>query len=107
MTKFDESGPRWRVPLHYDDVPVEAELTLARSQTRRASDGRGPLIYLRNVVNSEVSMLQILGFLLVLWLVFVVLGFVIKSLFWLAIVGAVLFVGTAGYAWVKREALRR
>ncbi|MDO5738630.1 MAG: hypothetical protein Q4P07_00605 [Ornithinimicrobium sp.] len=52
-------------------------------------------------------MWQIVGFLLVLWLVFVVLGFVIKSLFWLAIVGAVLFLGTAGYAWVKREALRR
>ncbi len=26
---------------------------------------------------------------------------------WLAIVGAVLFLGTAAYGWVKREALRR
>ncbi len=52
-------------------------------------------------------MLQLLGFLLVLWLVFVALGCVVKSLFWLAIVGVVLFLATAAYAWVKREALRR
>lgn len=52
-------------------------------------------------------MLQVLGFLLVVWLVLVILGVVIKSLFWLAIVGAVLFLATAAYGWVKRQALRR
>ncbi len=52
-------------------------------------------------------MLQVLGFLLVAWLVLVIVGVVVKSLFWLAIVGAVLFLATAAYGWVKREALRR
>jgi len=44
---------------------------------------------------------KIVGTLIVIWLAFTVLGFVVKSLFWLAIVGGVLFVGTAGYAAIK------
>ncbi len=38
--------------------------------------------------------MQIIVFLLVLWLVISVLGFLIKGLFWLAIIGLVLFVLT-------------
>lgn len=45
--------------------------------------------------------------LLVIWLIFIFLGAIIKGLFWLAIIGIVLFLGTAAYGWVKREALRR
>ena len=45
--------------------------------------------------------------LLVIWAVLVVLGIVIKSLFWLIIVGAVLFVATGVIGFVKREALGR
>lgn len=52
-------------------------------------------------------MLQLLGFLLVLWIVFIIAGAVIKGLFWLVIIGSALFLGTAAYGWVKREALRR
>lgn len=52
-------------------------------------------------------MLQLLIVLLVVWLVLVVIGTLVKGLFWLVIVGAVLFLATAGYGWVKREALRR
>lgn len=48
--------------------------------------------------------------LLVLWLVLAVLGFVIKSLFWLAIVGLVLFVATGILGAIRgrrgRSALR-
>ncbi|MEO7131018.1 MAG: hypothetical protein ABIZ07_06550 [Dermatophilaceae bacterium] len=51
-------------------------------------------------------MLGFIGLLLVIWLVFIILGAVIKGLFWLAIIGAVLFLATAGYGWVKREVLR-
>ncbi|MEQ0558520.1 hypothetical protein ABJI51_05530 [Amycolatopsis sp. NEAU-NG30] len=43
--------------------------------------------------------------LLVIWAVLVVLGIVIKGLFWLIIVGAVLFVVTGVIGFVKREAL--
>ncbi|MFJ6262877.1 hypothetical protein [Rhodococcus erythropolis] len=49
-------------------------------------------------------MLSLIGFLLVLWLVFVVVGFVAKGLLWLAIIGIVLFVATAVWGWVKRNA---
>ncbi|MEU0797458.1 hypothetical protein ABZ342_45970 [Amycolatopsis sp. NPDC005961] len=45
--------------------------------------------------------------LLVIWAVLAVLGIVIKGLFWLIIVGAVLFVATAVIGFVKRESLGR
>ncbi|HKN51419.1 MAG TPA: hypothetical protein VJX66_02895 [Amycolatopsis sp.] len=45
--------------------------------------------------------------LLVLWAILVVLGIVVKSLFWLLIVGAVLFVATGVIGFTKREALGR
>jgi hypothetical protein len=39
--------------------------------------------------------LRLLGLLLVVWLVIVLIGAVVKGLFWLAVVGVVLFLGTA------------
>ena len=42
--------------------------------------------------------------LLVAWLVLSILGFVIKGLLWLAVVGLVLFVATAVWGWLKRNA---
>lgn len=39
--------------------------------------------------------------LLILWLVLSVIGFVVKSLFWLAIIGLVLFLATLVYGFVK------
>jgi hypothetical protein len=39
--------------------------------------------------------------LLVLWVVLTVLGFVIKSLFWLAIVGVVFFVATGIFGVIR------
>lgn len=44
---------------------------------------------------------KILGALVVLWLVVSVIGFVIKSLLWLAVVGLVLAAGTVVYGAVK------
>ncbi|WIV59241.1 hypothetical protein [Amycolatopsis nalaikhensis] len=43
--------------------------------------------------------------LLVVWVALVVLGMVVKGLFWLVIVGAVLFVATGVAGIVKRGAL--
>ena len=51
-------------------------------------------------------MLGFLGLLLVVWLILIILGVFIKGLFWLVIVGVVLFLATAAYGWVKRETLR-
>jgi hypothetical protein len=44
---------------------------------------------------------------LVIWLVLAVLGFVVKGLFWLAVIGIVLFVVTVGFGASKRSSLRR
>ncbi len=48
-------------------------------------------------------MLALIAVLLVIWLVFVLLGFIIKGLVWLAIIGIVLFLGTAAWGWLKRS----
>ena len=42
--------------------------------------------------------------LLVVWLILAVLGFVIHGLFWLAIIGIVLFVATGVWGWLRRRA---
>jgi hypothetical protein len=47
--------------------------------------------------------LRLVGFLLVVWLVVSVIGAVIEGLFWLAVVGLVLFVLTAAVGWGKRD----
>lgn len=44
--------------------------------------------------------------LLVLWLVLIVIGFTIKALLWLAIVGLVFFVATAVFGAFRGRALR-
>jgi hypothetical protein len=41
--------------------------------------------------------------LLIVWLALIVIGAVIKGLFWLLIIGAVLFLATAAFGWVKRR----
>ncbi len=50
-------------------------------------------------------MLRLLGLLLVLWLVLTVVGAVVKGLFWLAVLGAVLFVATAVTGGARRREL--
>ena len=41
--------------------------------------------------------------LLVIWLVLSIVGFAVKGLIWLAIIGLVLFVATGVWGWVKRK----
>ena len=50
-------------------------------------------------------MLAFLGLLLVIWLVITVIGFVVHALFWLAIVGIVLFVATSALGWARRNSV--
>jgi hypothetical protein len=48
----------------------------------------------------------VLGFLvllLVVWIAVVVIGAVIKGLFWLAVVGLILFLVTAAMGWSRRR----
>ena len=46
-------------------------------------------------------MMRLLLALLAVWVVLAVLGFVVKGLFWLAVVGIVLFLATGGYTALK------
>jgi hypothetical protein len=51
-------------------------------------------------------MLRLLGLLLVIWLVVTIAGAVfavMEGLFWLAVIGALLFVATAALGWRKRD----
>src|SRR5690606_33736796 len=48
--------------------------------------------------------LKIAGALLILWLAFTLIGVLVKGLFWLAVIGGVLFVCTAAYTALKRGA---
>jgi hypothetical protein len=48
-------------------------------------------------------MLGLLGLLLVVWLVITVLGFVLHGLFWLAVIGIVLFLVTSALGWNRRR----
>jgi hypothetical protein len=41
---------------------------------------------------------------LVIWAVLAILGFAVKGLLWLAIIGIVLFVVTAIFGWIRRKA---
>ena len=41
--------------------------------------------------------------LLIIWLVLSILGFVIKGLLWLAVIGLVLFVATGVWGWLKQR----
>ncbi|MEO5832273.1 MAG: hypothetical protein ABIR83_02750, partial [Nakamurella sp.] len=49
---------------------------------------------------ASFAMGLIIGLLLI-WLVLTVLGFVIKGIFWLAVVGIVLLLATVAYGFVK------
>lgn len=48
-------------------------------------------------------MLKVVGVLLVVWLVLAIVGAVVKGLFWLTVVAAVLLVATAAYGYLKRR----
>ncbi|WP_166741555.1 hypothetical protein [Cumulibacter soli] len=48
-------------------------------------------------------MLTFILVLLIIWAAISVIGFVVKGLLWLAIIGLVLFVGTALYGAAKRK----
>lgn len=48
-------------------------------------------------------MLGLILLLLIIWLVLAVLGLVIKGLFWLFIIGLILFVATGIFGWVRRR----
>jgi hypothetical protein len=49
-------------------------------------------------------MMGLIATLLVIWLILAVLGLFIKGLFWLFVIGAILFVVTGVFGWIRRRA---
>jgi hypothetical protein len=49
-------------------------------------------------------MIVLLVLLLVIWAVVAVIGLAFKGLFWLFVIGLILFLGTAIIGWVRRGA---
>jgi hypothetical protein len=49
------------------------------------------------------SIMGLIIALLVIWLAFVVIGFAVKALLWLAIVGIVLFIATGIFGAIRRR----
>jgi hypothetical protein len=47
-------------------------------------------------------MIGFIVILLIIWLVLTVLGFAVKGLVWLAIIGIILFLATAVWGYIKR-----
>jgi uncharacterized membrane protein (Fun14 family) len=47
--------------------------------------------------------LGLIALLLIIWIALVVIGAVIKGLFWLAVIGVVLFLATAAFGWIRRR----
>jgi hypothetical protein len=48
-------------------------------------------------------MIGLIVALLVVWLVLAVLGLVVKGLFWLFVIGVVLFLATGIFGWLRRR----
>jgi hypothetical protein len=52
-------------------------------------------------------MLTVIVILLVVWAILAVVGFAIKGLLWLAIIGLILFIGTLVFFFVRRNATKK
>ena len=48
-------------------------------------------------------MIKLIIILLVIWVALSILGFVIEGLFWLAVIGIVLFLATGVWGWLSRK----
>lgn len=53
------------------------------------------------------TMLTVIVILLIVWAILAVVGFAIKGLLWLAIIGIILFLGTLTFGFIRRNARRK
>lgn len=51
-----------------------------------------------------MNIIGIIITLLIIWAVISIAGFLIEGLFWLAVIGIILFLATAIWGWMKRSA---
>ena len=97
VSKFGDGGSGGR-PLHGTFLPASGPQGVGQVNLspKRAADP--------HLVCNDRHMLGLIGFLLVVWFVFALLGLVVKGRLWLATIGIVLFVAPAGWRWTKRNA---
>lgn len=50
-----------------------------------------------------MNIIGIVIVLLIVWAIISIAGFLIEGLFWLAVIGIILFVATAIWGWLKRN----
>jgi hypothetical protein len=106
-TRGSAAGPRngggagsQQMPSHlHTDVEVERGVPGYSGTSARPSRPGAPRV--------EVPVLGLIAFLLVAWLVLIVVGAVVHGLFWLVVLGVVLFLATSAFGWVRRGAARR
>lgn len=48
-------------------------------------------------------LLKIIVAIAVIWLALAVIGFIVKSLFWLGVIAGVLFLVTSAWGWMKKN----
>jgi hypothetical protein len=58
----------------------------------------------RQAVGGEAAVVRIIVLLLLVWVALSVLGALIEGLFWLTVVGVVLFLATAAYGAIRQRA---
>ncbi|MEU8263763.1 hypothetical protein AB0C02_24445 [Micromonospora sp. NPDC048999] len=66
-------------------------------------DAIRPAWFLRARYGYAAPMIALIVALLLVWLVILIVGLVVKGLFWLFVIGAILFVATAIVLWVRRR----
>jgi hypothetical protein len=59
------------------------------------------------VAKMEVVMIGLIIALLVVWAILAIVGFTVKGLVWLAILGIILFAGTAAFGGFRRRSVGR
>jgi hypothetical protein len=77
-------------------------LVECRERVRAAVLGGGGLC--GPMYGYAAPVIALIAALLLVWLALVIIGIVVKGLFWLTVVGALLFVATAIVSWARRRA---
>lgn len=53
------------------------------------------------------TVIKVLGIIALVWIAFMILGFLFKALFWVLVIGGAVFLGSVAYAAIKDRSNRR
>jgi hypothetical protein len=100
-----ERAPQWPVggPSNTNRPSPKSALRLGEQSATAMRTSGGSAWFLRAAYGYAARMVALIVALLLVWLAVLVVGLVVKGLFWLFVVGAILFVATAIVGWVRRR----